>query len=227
MVLTSVSLAVAAVPEGLPTVITIALAIGMQRMASKRAILRRLASIEALGATTIIATDKTGTLTKNEMRVAKVWGDLDKILTAGIICNNASLVFKHDSQKYDVLGDTTEAALLLLAAEKGLQAEKIKAKGALLEEFSFDPTLKLMSVVWEENKQKIVYTKGAPESILEKSNLNQKEKQNLKAAFQEYAKEGLRVIALAYKNVERTPNTRQEAEKDLVFAGFVVLGGCV
>lgn len=221
MVLTSVSLAVAAVPEGLPAVITIALAVGMQRMASKRAILRRLASIETLGATTIIATDKTGTLTKNEMRVVKVWGDLDKILTAGVVCNNASLVFNHDSQKYDVLGDTTEGALLLLAAEKGLMLEQVKAKGTLLEEFSFDPTLKLMSVVWEENRQKIVYTKGAPESILEKSNLNQKEKQNIETAFQEYAKEGLRVIALAYKNTERMPETRQDAEKDLVFAGFV------
>ncbi|KKS44009.1 MAG: ATPase, P-type (Transporting), HAD superfamily, subfamily IC [candidate division CPR1 bacterium GW2011_GWA2_42_17] len=221
MILTSISLAVAAVPEGLPAVITIALAIGMQRMASKRAILRRLASLEALGATTIIATDKTGTLTKNEMRVVKIWGDLDRILTAGVICNNASLVFKHDSQKYDVLGDTTEAALLLLAVEKGLLPEQVKDNGTLLEEFAFDPGLKLMSVVWEKNKQKIVYTKGAPESILERSNLIQEEKQNIKTAFQEYAKEGLRVIALAYKNVERTPDTREDAEKDLVFIGFV------
>lgn len=147
MILISVSLAVAAVPEGLPAVITITLAVGMQRMAGKKAILRKLASIETLGSITVIATDKTGTLTKNEMRVTKVWGDSDKILTAGIICNNASLVFKHGHGSYDVLGDMTEGSLLLLAVEKGLLPEQVKENGRLLEEFAFDPALKMMTVV--------------------------------------------------------------------------------
>lgn len=221
MMLTSISLAVAAVPEGLPAVITITLAVGMQRMAREKAILRKLSSIEALGSATVIATDKTGTLTKNEMRVTKVWGDTDKILTAGVICNNASLIFKHDHGSYDVLGDTTEGTLLLLAAQKGLLAEQVKKDGSLLEEFAFDPTLKMMTVVWESNQQKTIYTKGAPESVLKSCALDEQSRQNIENEFREYAKEGLRVIALAYKNVTRTPKTRQEAEQDLIFIGFV------
>lgn len=238
MILTSISLAVAAVPEGLPAVITITLAVGMQRMAREKVILRKLSSIETLGSTTVIATDKTGTLTRNEMRVTKLWLDkksynihdstlqliyrtFDRLLTAGIICNNASLVFKHDHGKHDVLGDTTEGALLLLAADKGLVIDQVKQNGTLLEEFAFDPTLRMMTVVWESNNQKIVYTKGAPESVLEKSKLDQQTRQNIETALQEYAREGLRVIALAYKDIQHMPKSRQEAEKDLVFIGFV------
>jgi len=221
MILTSISLAVAAVPEGLPAVITITLAVGMQRMAREKAILRKLSSIEALGSATVIATDKTGTLTKNEMRVTKVWGDTDKILTAGVICNNASLIFKHDHGSYDVLGDTTEGALLLLASDKGLATEEIKQNGTLLEEFAFDPIRKMMTVVWESNQQKTIYTKGAPESVLKSCALDEQSRQNIENEFRAYAKEGLRVIALAYKNVTRTPKTRHEAEQGLIFIGFV------
>ncbi len=225
MLLTSISLAVAAVPEGLPAVITITLAVGMHRMARKKAILRKLSSIEALGGATIIATDKTGTLTRNEMRVTKVWLDrkssMDKLLTAGVICNNASLVFKHDHGTYDILGDTTEGALLLYASDKGLVIDEVKKNGILLEEFAFDPTLKLMTVVWEHAQGKVVYTKGAPETVLERSNVDGTTKRKIEAEFREFAKEGLRVIALAYKDIQKVPKNRQEAEKDLTFIGFV------
>lgn len=238
MMLTSISLAVAAVPEGLPAVITITLAVGMQRMAREKAVLRKLSSIEALGSATVIATDKTGTLTRNEMRVTKVWldgisysshdkdlglshGDFGRLLTTGVICNNASLVYKHDHGKYDILGDTTEGALLLLAQDRGLVTEQVKQNGTLLEEFAFDPTLKMMTVVWESHKQKTIYTKGAPESVLKSCTLDEQSRQNIESEFREYAKEGLRVIALAYKNVERVPKTRHEAERDLTFIGFV------
>lgn len=221
MILAGISLAVAAVPEGLPAVITIILAVGMQRMAREKAILRKLSSIEALGSATVIATDKTGTLTKNEMRVTKAWGDIDRLLTAGIICNNASLVFKHDHGKYDILGDTTEGALLLFAQDRGLATEQVKQNGTLVEEFAFDPTMKMMTVVWESHKQKTIYTKGAPESVLKSCILDQKTRQNIEMEFQEYAKESLRVIALAYKDIQRVPRSRQAAEKDLTFIGFV------
>ena len=238
MVLTSISLAVAAVPEGLPAVITITLALGMQRMARQKAILRKLSPIEALGSATIIATDKTGTLTKNEMRVTKIWldgisysshdknlelyhGQFGKLLTAGVICNNASLIYKHDHGKYDILGDSTEGALLLLAQDKGLVSEQIRSNGQILEEYAFDPVLKMMTVVWENNGQKIIYTKGAPESVLKSCILDEQTRQNIENEFREYAKEGLRIIALAYKNIEHTPKTRHEAERNLTFVGFV------
>jgi Ca2+-transporting ATPase len=228
MILTSISLAVAAVPEGLPAVITITLAIGMQRMAKKKAILRKLSSIEALGSITLIATDKTGTLTKNEMRVVKIWthGNTNRatheLLVAGVLCNNASLVYKEDHGSYDVLGDTTEGALLLLAQDHGIAAQHLKQDGTLLEEFAFDPTLKMMSVVWNKNGKLTTYTKGAPESVLAKcSHLTTKTKETIEQSFQEFAREGLRVIALAYKNTTSVPKDRQQAEKDLIFIGFV------
>lgn len=248
MILTSISLAVAAVPEGLPAVVTITLAVGMQRMARKKAILRKLASIEALGAATIIATDKTGTLTKNEMRVSKLWMEskefashhtdltpsqstFSRLLNAGVICNNASLILKKGNQKFDVLGDTTEGALLLLAADKQISRDDIKQNGTLLEEFAFDPTLKLMTVVWEENKVKTIYTKGAPEIVLERSahilengaviQLTQSMRSKIETEFRVFANEGLRVIALAYRVTDHQPRSREEAEKDLVFIGFV------
>lgn len=238
MLLTSISLAVAAVPEGLPAVITITLAVGMQRMAKQKAILRKLSSIESLGSATVIATDKTGTLTRNEMRVEKIWVDgesyntqdpklqatrdnFSRLLTVGIICNNAKLVSKNNNTEQEVLGDTTEGALLILASDKGLVTDQIKQEGKLLEEFSFDPALKMMSVAWQMNNQKFVYSKGAPESILERSLLDNASKKIIESKFQEFAKEGLRVIALAYKDIQQMPNNRQDAENGLIFIGFV------
>ncbi len=228
MILTSVSLAVAAVPEGLPAVITITLAIGMQRMAKKKAILRKLSSIEALGSTTIIATDKTGTLTKNEMRVERFWTHaktdraMHDLLTTGVLCNNASLVYKEDHSSYDVLGDTTEGALLLLAADKGMDAGQLKLNGSLVEEFAFDPTLKMMSVVWKNDGTLTIYSKGAPESVLARcARLTAAEKITIEKSFQQYAREGLRVIALAQKTVRQIPKTRDGAERGLAFIGFV------
>ncbi len=239
MILTSISLAVAAVPEGLPAVITITLAVGMQRMARKKAILRKLSSIEALGSITIIATDKTGTLTKNQMHVVSLWTEgktfgtkdtmltparpvFQELITTGVLCNNASLIYKEDHTSVDVLGDTTEGALLLLAQDHGITAEQVKQDGTLLEEFAFDPTLKMMSVVWDNNGNRTVYTKGAPESVLAKcSRLAPAKKKIIQLSFQEFARRGLRVIALAQKKVSDIPRNREDAEKDLTFLGFV------
>lgn len=248
MILTSISLAVAAVPEGLPAVITITLAIGMQRMARKKALVRRLASIETLGSTTIIATDKTGTLTKNQMHVTDVWlagksvRSSDRalqtsdplfhaLITSGVLCNNASLVVKENHGGFDTLGDTTEAALLLLATDKGVNITEFKQDGTLVEEYSFDPTLKMMSVVWRKGKQTSILTKGAPEAILSRSTsvlentgkqpLTPKTKKDIEAAFKNYARDGLRVIAFAKRSVRRVPASRDEAENELTFIGFV------
>lgn len=226
MILTSVSLAVAAVPEGLPAVITITLAVGMERMAKKRAILRKLSSIEALGGITVIATDKTGTLTKNEMHVTKYWINnnikLPQMLNAGIICNNASLLYKHDHGNFDVLGDTTEGALLLFAQKEKVNIEDVKSSGKLIEEFAFDSSLKIMSVVRQEENKKMVYVKGAPESILGRCiNIDKNKLEEIEKVFEQYAKQGLRVIALAQKEVTDNPKTRTDAESKLNLLGFV------
>lgn len=221
MVFTSISLAVAAVPEGLPTVITITLAVGMQRMARKKAIMRRLSSIESLGSVTVIATDKTGTLTENHMRVSNVWlnssadNTEQRLLEAGVLCNNANFEKKNGN----ILGDTTEGALLLYAESKGHDVNKLRKRGKLIEEFAFDPALKMMSVVWEENSKKYVYTKGSYESMLAISKgVNKAE---IEKVHEQFARKGLRVIAVGYKEVSDVPKNRKEAEDELIFLGLV------
>ncbi len=248
ILLTAVSLAVAAVPEGLPAVITVTLAIGTQRMAKKKAILRKLTAIESLGGITVIATDKTGTLTRNEMRVTRLWAlgavqplekqeifhtnaTLTRLVHAGVLCNNASLAPVKDHGSFDVVGDKTEGALLLLAEHLKFQHEKLKASGRLIEEFAFDAVTKTMSVVWKEGNTAHVYTKGAPEAILERSShiitqkgehtLTQKDKERVIQGYEAFAKEGLRTIAIAVKKITWNNQTREKTENGLTFLGFV------
>lgn len=246
MLLTSISLAVAAVPEGLPAVITITLAVGLQRMAKKRAILRNLSSIEALGNTTVIATDKTGTLTENKMKVVKIYFDaqlhtiadlvknahsstLKRINECSVFCNNATLTADFQSKKPIILGDQTEGSLLLLASQLGINLDKFKKGREITDEFSFDEHLKMMSVVVKDKNDFVLYTKGAPENILSLSSsyqlagkihkMDEKTKENIKKAYEDFAKDGLRVIALAYRSVKKVED-RGKMEKELVFLGL-------
>jgi P-type Ca2+ transporter type 2C len=232
ILLTAISLAVAAVPEGLPAVITVTLAIGTQRMAKKKAILRKLSAIEALGNITVIATDKTGTLTRNQMRVTKIsTNKLPALVKTGIICNNASIVKENDHTSYTVVGDRTEGALLLLAQEKHVDPESIRETGSLTEEFAFDATTKTMSTIWKDTTGTNVYSKGAPEAILARSTrcisingeqeLTYSEKTDITGEFESFAKEGLRVIALATKKIIWAHQSRESIENDLTFLGFV------
>ena len=239
--LLSVSLAVAVVPEGLPAVMTITLAIGMKKMAGKKAIIRKLSAIEALGSITLIATDKTGTLTTNKMQVKEVWTDgirynqiqLDKtsqhktdsiqlnpissdsikdpfslLLLNGILCSTASLVYIHDHGSWDVLGDPTEGALLFMAQKQGLNIEEIRKEWQLIDEKPFDSVTKMMSVVVRrrlssyEDSLQYVFSKGAPESIINICKLTNDEKKKIKKQVARWAEQGLRVLAFGYKQIE-------------------------
>ncbi|OGE30633.1 hypothetical protein A2631_03695 [Candidatus Daviesbacteria bacterium RIFCSPHIGHO2_01_FULL_44_29] len=205
LVFTSTSLAVAAVPEGLPAVITIILAIGAHRLYKHRSLVRKMASVESLGAATVICTDKTGTLTKNEMRVKNFVPYLpslrDDLLTASVLCNSASLLLKEDGkdQEFEVLGDTTEGALLLWSKEQKVNYEALRESGKLLDEQPFDSNKRVMSVLWRSSRGTHAFVKGAPEKVIQLCSLSEKEKTRLTDRFQEMAAKGLRVLALAQK----------------------------
>jgi len=245
----AVSLAVAAVPEGLPAVMTIILSIGVERMAKKKTIVRKLNAIETMGSLTLIATDKTGTLTTNQMRVKKIWVDEKEydinsppsetnhpfrlILLNRVLCSTASLVTKVDhGEDFDIIGDTTEGALLIMAHNQGIFYEQERNRWQIIDELPFSAQTKRMTVYVENNTRstfhvtRYTFSKGAPESILEICNFIQigqeikpltlAKKKEIEAEFEKFAQKGLRMIAFSYK----TKNDRK-LEENQIFLGFV------
>ena len=200
MLLSSIALMVAIVPEGLPAVVTIVLALGVRKMYQKKALIRKMIAVESLGAATIICTDKTGTLTKNEMRVkeVKVVDHLEnELLKCGVLCNSASLVEKEDHGGFDILGDTTEGALLLWARDQGIDIDFMRSEGKLVEEIPFSLKTRKMTVFWEENGKKVKFTKGAPEILILESGLDEKQQKKWDLEYQEMARKGLRVLGFS------------------------------
>ncbi|MBL8793026.1 MAG: cation-translocating P-type ATPase [Planctomycetia bacterium] len=261
--LLAVSLAVAAVPEGLPAVVTVALALGLQRMVRRHALIRRLPSVETLGSVTVICSDKTGTLTRNEMTVSEVVvgaaayrvtgagyaprgafvpmaaeapidprrdADLMRLLEIGIRCNNARLTRgPEDEDRWQLVGDPTEGALLVAAAKAGVDVQAPSAP--VLLHLPFDSERKAMSVVTASPAGlAIMYTKGAPEAILDcaADELHAGQVRPLapegRAAIARQAADmadrALRVLALAYRPFPDTA-AGPYRETDLIFVGLV------
>jgi Ca2+-transporting ATPase len=192
--LSAVSLAVAAVPEGLPAVVTIALALGVQRMVSRHVLVRRLPAVETLGCATVICTDKTGTLTTGVMKVRELWGsNHDAVLRAAAACCDAEL----DAEERQGTGDPTEVALLLRAAESGIARNDLEESNRRVLVNPFDSERKRMSVLRADG---VLYVKGAVESVV---SLCVSGTEEAYATNQSMAERGLRVLAVATGNGER------------------------
>lgn len=288
MFLAGVSLAVAAIPEGLPAIVTIALALGVQRMIKRKAIVRKLPSVETLGCASVICSDKTGTLTQNKMTVTHLWSGgslyevsglgyepygeitqqgnrvdarrdsaLRRLLQVGVLCNNAVLVEQSGEavapkaavkaakegksaaaaspgtkKTYDIKGDPTEGALLVLGGKAGMTQQSLAGMYTRVKEFPFDAERKRMSVVVQHQGGRIVCVKGAPDLLLDQCSyilwegnvvpLTGTLRQKMMAANEAMAKQALRVLALAYRDVKEheSCDTEEEAERGLTLIGL-------
>ncbi len=248
--LLAVSLAVAVVPEGLPAVMTMILSIGVKSMAAKKAIIRKLSAIETLGGITLIATDKTGTITANKMIVKETYmsnqlheekqtsdhtvpsGNFGDMLINGIVCSTASLVYKHDHGSFETLGDPTEGALLHLAEQYGYNVEKTRNTWKTLDEKPFDSISKRMVVTAKHRNTTMLYTKGATESILplcsaivingKSERITEEHTKRIEKQMDEWAKKGLRVLAFAQKSVS-SHAVDLEKPHDCAFVGMVAI----
>src|SRR5665648_28669 len=269
MFLIGISLAVAAVPEGLPAVVTVVLALGVQRMIKKHVIVRRLPAVETLGATTVICSDKTGTLTQNQMTVRKlvlpeknieVEGegyqpvgkfyqtgqeiqpqtdpDLSLLLRGAVLCNNAELQRNNDNEQWEIIGDPTEGALVVTATKAGYDKKKLEEDYPRVKEFPFDSDRKQMSTVHQTaDGNQIIFIKGAPDQVIDyckyyqkngtKEEMGESIKNKILSQNRGLAQEALRVLAIAYRFVDKENLDEikeiKNAEKELIFLGLMAM----
>jgi Ca2+-transporting ATPase len=216
-VLGAVSLAMAAIPEEFPIVLTLFLSVGAWRLASRGMLVRRLASVETLGSTTVICTDKTGTLTRGEFQMTRHvvlqpdFTERDFLEAAVLACE------RHPT-------DAMERAILSYAEARGVSTSDVYARWALVRDYDFDPVGKHMSHVWhalDRSDAYLVAAKGAIEGILAHTNLDEHARGRVLAAHQAFAASGLRVLALAGKRTRGPGTTREEDEHDLVLCGLL------
>ncbi len=243
--MTAVSLAVSAIPEGLPAIVTIVLSIGVQRMVKKNAIIRRLPAVETLGSASIICSDKTGTLTQNRMTLVKGYTDLShetielnllpsadkaaesaplpadilQLIKYGALCCNGSVAFTEEGEQH--IGDPTETSIIYAAHKNGMPKDELFSKYPRLAEIPFDSDRKLMSVITSIDGKNMVIVKGAFDVMAERCITGDLAK--AKQVCEEMSKAALRVIAVAYKEISEVPETpdMELLERELTFMGMV------
>lgn len=232
--MTAVSLAVSAIPEGLPAIVTIVLSIGVQRMVKKNAVIRRLPAVETLGSASVICSDKTGTLTQNRMTLVKAYtdeshhiedistqnsDDVRRLLQYGTLCCDGSVIFHEKEERH--IGDPTETAIVLAAYKNGLPKAELNKACPRLAEIPFDSERKLMTTVNRINGKNTVIVKGAFDVMASRciaGDLNTARQVNTGMSS-----DALRVLAIGYKEIEKVPDNpeSEQMEKDLTFLGLV------
>ncbi len=259
MFIWGVSLAVAAVPEALPAVVVISLSIGVQKMVKRHALVRRLAAVETLGCTTVICSDKTGTLTQDEMTVRQIYSNgrllnvsgvgyepkgefqlngkvidvaqdmsIQALMKINTLCNDTRLVSAGGA--WDIRGDPTEGALVVVAAKAGLQQEEANTKFPRIDEIPFSSERKKMTTIHNTPEGKVAYSKGAPEIVLDSCSsilkdgkeqpLTEKDKAEVLGAATRMAGDALRVLGMAYRRLPETLACKEDSETGMVFAGL-------
>ena len=217
MFMTSVGLAVAAIPEGLPAIVTIVLSIGVTKMAKKNSIIRKLPAVETLGSSNVICSDKTGTLTQNKMKVVEIMAnDERQIMEYASLCTDCEI-----SKNYEVIGEPTEKALVEKTLEIGQNKSELEKQMPRVNEIPFDSNRKMMTTIHRKGNKYIVITKGAPDVLIERcENID---KSSIKRQNLAMANKALRVIAVGYKEMTTMPQkvTSEIIENNLKFMGLI------
>ena len=243
MFMTSVGLAVAAIPEGLPAIVTIMLSIGVTKMAKKNSIIRKLPAVETLGSSSVICSDKTGTLTQNKMQVTNIANSngevsdkamIKKILELSTMCTDVEITYTNSNKEpYDLNGEPTEVAIVERALKEGENKQELYKKMERVTDIPFDSERKMMTTIHKIPKGYRIITKGAPDVLLKHctkiyendkiSNLNSGILEKIERLNNKMADKALRVLAIAYLDVENLPIqiTSEQIEQNLIFVGLI------